>query len=144
MAVRDALNGQLGEDGVALAQLFRESADRGQQEKRRADKLEREANALAAVLADILDGQAVDDVANDLPHDARLRVLAYRHQHGLGRIGARPSSQFGRLPTVPPRASVMRKRERVIDVDVVVADDDPARVMSPAPLQRGTHPQEAP
>lgn len=80
------------------------------------ERVEREANALAAVVADVLNGRAVDDVVDDLPHDARRRVIAYRHQSSP-MAGVSAQDQFGRLPVVPPRASVMRDRVRVWDAD---------------------------
>jgi hypothetical protein len=122
--VRMAQAGELGQAGVDLVALLTEGHKRGQraeQSERRAldqaERIEREANALAAVLADLMDGAPIDPTVDDLPYDARRRVLAYRHQSApIARFVAR--DQFGRLPQVPPRASVMRDRVRVVDVDL--------------------------
>lgn len=130
-AVRRGIAGQATpEDGQILADLFRRAAG-----KRTAiAEVEAEANALAATVADVLDEAArdgavpvytIDPLVDRLPHDARRRVLAYRHAAGpFGPLGAR--DQFGPLPKVPPRTRVFRQRERTIDGDVV--DDRPADV----------------
>lgn len=123
--VRQAIDGNLGPEARDLAALFAEGARRGREETARADKLEREANALAAVVADILNGVPVDDVVDDLPHDARIRVIAYRHQGSPFAESFRGVTQFGELPRVPPRASVMRRRVRVVD------QEGPARTRPP-------------
>lgn len=122
--VRAAQRGDLGPVGRDLVALFATAAEQGTRAQRAAtyerDKrrtLEDEANALAAVVADLLDGKNVDDVVDDLPHDARRRVLAYRHQTTPLLGGFAPRDQFGPLPKVPPRASVMRERVRTIDHD---------------------------
>lgn len=127
-AVRRALAGQgSAVDAEILVDLFRrasgKAADRSAANAR--DGFEREANALAAIVADLMGGAHPDDVVDDLPHDARRRVLAYRHRNGpYAGIGSR--DQFGPLPTVPPRDSVMRDRVRTIDVEIV--DEDPDRL----------------
>lgn len=116
-AVRRGIAGDgTPEDAEILADLFRRAAG-----KREAlARIEREANALAAIVADILDGQLPNDVVDDLPHDARRRVIAYRHRGSFfDRMGTAGRDQFGPLPKVPPRTSVMRERARTIDVDPV-------------------------
>lgn len=112
--VRQAIDGNLGPEARDLAALFAEGARRGREETARADRFEREANALAAVVADLMDGAQINETVDDLPHDARRRVIAYRHKSGPVNW-AHPMDQFGPLPTVPPRASVMRDRIRVVD-----------------------------
>lgn len=114
--------------GAELASLLSAAYDRGRRAEEHAADLEREVWALAYIVAEVLDGQSPNDVVDDLPSDARRRVIAVRHGSGpLSFIN--PSDQFGRLPTAPPRASVMRRRVRVYDA-AAAPDDDRRR---PAP-----------
>lgn len=130
--VRRAAQGELGPDGNALLYLFKTASDRGRAAETSSDKLEREANALAAVVADLLiaarDSDAlrriVDAVVDDLPHNARQRVNAYRNQRDLPSF--RAWNSFGQaLPTVPPRVSVMRERVHTIDLQPVDVETSP-------------------
>lgn len=122
-------------DAEILADLFRRASGKraDRQAASRAEVLEREANALAAVLADVVHDAAVDDrdtsaidicnrYIDDLPRDARRRVLAYRHRRSRY-LFLRSADQFGPLPDVPARDSVMRDRVRTIDVEP--APDEP-------------------
>jgi hypothetical protein len=133
-AVHAAARGDLGEQGLVLVELFRQAhtnsaavRDAAVKANEWAEGIEREANALAAVVADILRAAAsnddlrriVDAVVDDLPHDARQRVQAYRHRRSPWASGRAMNSYGQPLPAVPPRASVMRKRERVVDARVV-------------------------
>lgn len=125
--VRRAAAGQSGEDGKALLFLFKAASDHGRTAESKVAGLEREANALAAVIADLLKAATVDEplrqivdlVVDDLPPDARNRVNAYRHQGSAFPGAGAWTSRGDRLPTVPPRVSVMRERLRTIDADVV-------------------------
>lgn len=131
-AVRRAVDGQATPaDGEILLDLFRRASGRkaDRDAAARRDTYERQANALAAVVADTLEGARVDDVVDDLPHDARRRVVAYRHRLSPMR-GVPGRDQFGPLPVVPPRVSVMRDRTRTVDAEVV--RDEPRRRDVPA------------
>lgn len=118
--------GEYGQDGTDLVALFARAHQQAmdaealsERERAQREGIEREANALAAVVAELLDpqrGRSPSEVATELPDDARRRVNAYRHQLSGLRIMARDS--LGRpLPQVPPRASVLRTEVRVIDVE---------------------------
>jgi hypothetical protein len=122
--------GELGQDGTDLVALFTEAVKRGgraeqlaDDERRKREGVEREANALAAVLADVLhtaasgrlDVAKLDELIAPVPSDARRRVLAYRHRLSVWAGAARALDQYGPLPDVPPRASVLRESVRTID-----------------------------
>lgn len=112
-----ALNG--AEDGEELAALIVDARDRAKRAEERQEKTEATMHALAWIVADLMDGAEIDDVVDDLPSDARRLVIACRHESGpLG--FAPPRDQYGPLPRVPARASVMRSRVRDIDVEPVV------------------------
>lgn len=122
--VRLGLSGQLGEAGRDLAALFGVAHQRAMvaeqlsgDECEAREGIEREANALAAAMARLLSGERKPtEVATELPDAARLRVNAYRHQFS-GMPGATARDSKGRrLPVVPPAASVMRSKVRVVDV----------------------------
>lgn len=118
--VRHARRGQYGPEAADLASMIQVVSTRGLHAADRAERVEREANALAAVVADLLNGADVNAVVNDLPHDARRRVMAYRHATiaaAFAPLAPTPRDQFGRLPEVPPRAAVMRDSVRVVDVE---------------------------
>jgi len=101
-------------DGEELAQLIVEARDRAKRAEERQEKAETTMHALAWIVADLMDGAEPDDVVDDLPSDARRVVIACRHQTGPF-AGTSPHDQFGPLPRVPSRASVMRSRVRTID-----------------------------
>lgn len=111
------------EDGPEIAQLLIDARDAARRAEQRADELrekiekdEATTHALAWVVADLMDGKPVDDVVDDLPSPARRLVIAARHQ-GLSIGWIKPSDQFGPLPYIRPRVSVMRSRVRLIDVE---------------------------
>jgi uncharacterized Fe-S cluster-containing protein len=131
--VRLAQSGELGRAGVDLCALFSEAVSRGQRVERMADDerhkreaVEREANALAAILADVLeatsrrgqlDAAELNRLVAPVPHDARRRVLAYRHKL-TAFAGVPPMDQSGPLPRVPPRAAVLRESVRTVTIDM--------------------------
>lgn len=115
-------------DAELLLELFATASERARSAEREL-RSEREAMfALAVLIADVLDGRPINP--SQLPAHARRVVIAYRHQSG--RLAGVPATdQFGALPVVPPRASVMRDEYRIVDLDV---EPDPRIVDIPVDL----------
>lgn len=105
--------------GEELMSLLMASYDRGRRAEEDRDKHDATAWAFAYIVGEVLDGRPIEEIVDELPDDARRRVIAVRHQGSPFSVFA-PRDQHGRLPRPPSRASVMRERSRVYDGHVVL------------------------